>query len=274
MKKRVIGLLLLGILLFSPLVLSQEQDQTYSGFDRFIDNVKILFFFGDKRVMLTLDIREKELNSAIINTKNGDNEEAEKNLERAKERLQYVQNKVSKDIAEDVIINIDKTINKINAEESLPDNFETYILEEEKTQLTAELVIEIEGKEGQTLTREIVKDGGSGKNKVEIIVGEDGSRQNKVGVVEGEIEGQIQEQTRTREIEEKIDEIDEQIAEGTNVIEGGINVVESGINVVESGMDTDDLDKRDPDATPLSPAGDVDDTVDPGPQGIVGSDHE
>ena len=33
---------LLGILLVSPLVLAQEQAQIYSGFDRFIDNVKMV----------------------------------------------------------------------------------------------------------------------------------------------------------------------------------------------------------------------------------------
>ncbi|MBU0471068.1 MAG: hypothetical protein KKF65_00460, partial [Nanoarchaeota archaeon] len=183
MKKRVITLLLLGILLVSPLVLAQEQAQTYSGFDRFIDNVKMFFSVGDKKVMLALDIREKEVNSAIMNTKNGDEEEAEKNLERAKERLQFVQNKVSKDIAEDVKNNIGETINRINEEENLPDNFETYNLEEKKTQLTAELVIEVQGKEGQTLTREIVKDGDTGKTQVKITVkGDDG--QTKIMEIE------------------------------------------------------------------------------------------
>lgn len=210
MKKRVISLLLLGILLILPLVLAQEQAQTYSGFDRFIDNVKMFFSFGDKKVMRALDIREKELDSAIINTKNGDNEEVEKNLERAKERLQFVQNKVSKNIAEDVKTNIDKTINKINEEENLPENFETYILEEEKTQLTAELVIEVEGKEGQTLTREIVKDSESGKNKVEIIVdGDDG-------------------QTKVMEITGKIGVIDNQIKERT-FAEGTTGMGESSV---------------------------------------------
>ena len=203
MKKRVIGLLLLGILLVSPLVLAQEQAQTYSGFDRFVDNVKMFFSFGDKKVMLALDIREKELNSAIMNIKNGDNEEAGKNLERAKERLQFVQNKVSKDIAEDVKANIDQTISKINEDENLPDSFKSYILEEEKTQLTAESVIEVEEKEGQTLTRDIVED----SDKVTI----------EAGVMD---------------IEEKTADIDNQIAEITvqnNVVEIGENEVSSDV---------------------------------------------
>ena len=78
----------------------------------------------------------------------------------------------------------------LKEEQNLLDNFETYILEEEKTQLTAELVIEFEGKEGQTLTREIVKDGESGRNKVEIIMdGDDG--QTKVIEIAGKI-GEIE----------------------------------------------------------------------------------
>jgi len=43
MKKRGICLILLGILLISPLVFAQEQSQTYSGFNRFIDNIKLAF---------------------------------------------------------------------------------------------------------------------------------------------------------------------------------------------------------------------------------------
>ncbi len=202
MKRIIIAVFLLGALLVPPLVLAQEQTQPdlgqtqhYSGFSRFFDNVKMFFSFGDKKVMLALDIREKELNSAIINIENGENKKAEKNIQRAKNKLQHVQKKVSKDIAKDVKTNIGKIINKINEVKNLPNNFETYILEEEKTQLTAELVIEVEGKEGQILIREIVKDDKSGKNKVEITVDGD------VG------------QTKVMEIEGKIGEIDNQIAE-------------------------------------------------------------
>jgi len=43
----------------------------------------------------------------------------------------------------------------MGVEERLPKIFETYLLEEEKTGLTAELIIEVEGKEKQTRTREI-----------------------------------------------------------------------------------------------------------------------
>lgn len=245
MRRSVVILLFLGALLFSSSALAQGQPQTYSSFDRFVDNTKMIFTFGEKKVMLALNIREKELNSAIVNTKNGESEETEKNLERASKRLQYVQTRVSKNIVEDVKTNIDQVISRINEEEDLPSHFQTYILEEEKTQLTAELVSKVEGSKGQNLTREIVKDNENGESRVEVAVEGNDIR---AGVME---------------IEKGIREIDNQIAD---------IIVQN--NVVKAGMDTDDLDKRDPNATPKTPAGDVDNTVDPGPQGIVGSDHE
>ncbi len=196
MKKIVPILLLLGTLLISPLALAQEQ--TYSGFERFIDSARMLFSFGDKKVMLALNIREKELNSAIVNTKNGNVEGAETNLEQARKKLLYVQTKVSKNIAEDVKTNTDGVINKINDEENLPSPFQTYILEEEKTQLTAELVSKVEEKEGQSLTREMVKDIASGESRVEI-----------------KVEGN----TEVAEIKMRIDKIDNMVAASENKIE-------------------------------------------------------
>jgi len=139
MKKEVIALLLLGILLVSPLVLAQEQFQTYSGFNRFTDNVKIFFTSGDNEVRLALEIREKEVDSAIINIQNQKKNKAIKNLERAKQKLQVVQEKVSLDTSEEIKTSVDEIKNKINEEENLPDEFENYILEEKNTQLTAEL---------------------------------------------------------------------------------------------------------------------------------------
>lgn len=240
MKKGVIAMLFVSILLFSPLVYAQ----TYSGFDRFTDNIRLFFSFGDKKVKLALEIREKEIDSAIENIQNGNDAAAIKNLENARKKIQIVQKKVSSDVAEEVKANVDKIVDKINAEENLPDNFETYVLEEEKTQLTAELVIEVEGKEGQTLTREIIKDDGSGENKVEITVkGDEG-------------------QTKVMEIEEKIIEIDNQISEIV------VKTVEEGSNVVN----TVPKDKENEDVSPAPNI--VDDEVKEGPgePGVVDED--
>ena len=139
MEKGVIVILLLGILLVSPLVLAQEQAQTYSGFSRFIDNVKLVFSSGDSKVRLALEIREKEVYAAITNAQNKGEDKALKNLERAKERLQIVQEKVSLNTSEEIKTSVNEIIEKVNEEENLPDEFEDYILEEEKTHLTAEL---------------------------------------------------------------------------------------------------------------------------------------
>ena len=137
MKKGVICLFLLGVLLISNLALAQEQ--VYSGFDRIIDNTKLTFSGADNKVRLALDIREKEVNSAINNIQNQEEDKAIKNLERAKEKLQIVQEKVSLDTSNEIKENVQELIDKINMEEGTSDEFEEYILEEEKTQLTAEL---------------------------------------------------------------------------------------------------------------------------------------
>jgi len=135
MKKGMVVLLLLGILLISPLV----QAQTYSGFNKFTNNIKMFFSSGDKKVMLALEIREKEVNSAIENSQNQNEKDAIKNLERAHKKLQIVQEKVSLNTSEEIKTSVDEVMARLNKEENLSDKFEDYILEEEKTQLTTEL---------------------------------------------------------------------------------------------------------------------------------------
>ncbi|MFC1682281.1 hypothetical protein ACFL0X_01530, partial [Nanoarchaeota archaeon] len=139
MKKGVIVLLLFGMLLVSPLVQAQEQAQTYSSFNRFVDNVKMFFSSGDNEVRLALEIREKEVNSAIVNSQNRNEKDAIKNLEQAHKRLQFINGKVSLDVTEEVKESVDEVVEKIEGEEELSDNFDVYVLEEKKTQLTAEL---------------------------------------------------------------------------------------------------------------------------------------
>lgn len=134
MKKCVI-LLLIVVLLIFPLV----QAQTYSGLNRFTDNVKLFFSSGDNEVRLALEVREKEVESAINNIQNQGEDKTIENLERAKKKLQIVQEKVSLNTSEEIKTSVDEIIDKINKEEYLPDEFEDYLLEEEKTQLTAVL---------------------------------------------------------------------------------------------------------------------------------------
>jgi len=135
MKKGLVVLLLLGILLIIPLV----QAQTYSGFNRFTNNVQLFFSGGDNKVIMVLEIREKEVNSAMENFKNGDEKDSSKNLEKAWKRLQFIQEKVSFGTAEEVKGSVNETMTLINEEGNLSNEFDVYILEEEKTGLTAEL---------------------------------------------------------------------------------------------------------------------------------------
>jgi hypothetical protein len=200
MKKRGICLVLIGILLVLPIVFAEEQvqneiqkqpqTQTYPGFNRFLDNTRLFFSSGDNKVNLALEIREKEVVSALEKFENSEKESALNNLERARKKLLIVQSKVSIDNANEVKSNINTLITKINENQNISEEIETYLLEEEKTQLTAELVIETDGKEGQTLKREIVKNESTGQNMVRIVVvGENG--EEIITEIQGQI-GQIQ----------------------------------------------------------------------------------
>ena len=136
MKRGVIVLLFVSILLISPLV----QAQTYSGFNRFTDNIQLFFSGGDNKVKLALEIREKEIDSAIENSQNQDEKEAIKNLEGAHEKLKVVREKISLGVVDEVKESVDEVVNKIENEEDLSDNFDVYVLEEKKTKLTGELI--------------------------------------------------------------------------------------------------------------------------------------
>lgn len=243
--KGVVVILLLGMLLISSLVWAGVEARDYSGFDRLVDNVKMFFSFEDGKVRLALEIREREIGSAMNNFENGDEDGALENLERARERLQFVQERVSVETSDDVMASVDEVVSGLD--DGISDDFDLYKLEEEKTGLVAELVVEVDGKEGQTLTREIVGDSGGDKVRV---------------VVEGS-EGQ----TRTREIEKRMGEIDVEVeewivertyAKGTS--EGGDVASDVVDNVVlvdgVSDVVTEDMtveNKVDPDATPKTP---------------------
>ncbi len=142
MKKEVIVLLLLGILLVSPLIQAQTSLE-YSTLNRATDNLRLFFSSGDNKVRLALEIREKEIDSAISNSQNQNEKDAIKNLEGAHEKLQVVREKISLDVIDEVEESVDEIVNKIEDEENLSDNFDVYILEERKTKLTAMLTKEI-----------------------------------------------------------------------------------------------------------------------------------
>jgi hypothetical protein len=250
MKKRVGVLFLLGILLISPLIFAQEQTQIYSDFNRFVDNVRMFFSFGDNKVQLALEIREQELNSALENIKENKEEEANKNLENALDKLVVVQEKVSSNVAGEVTDSVNKIVEKIN-ESNLTETLDRYVLEEKKTQLVAELVVEVEGKEGQTLTREVVRGGEDNRRMVMVAI------QNENGEIEEiEVEGGIRNDTATWEIVGEINGVNNKIenwvvehtyAEGTTASGGESEVIIEGskkgvqIYVAEGGDGQDDV---------------------------------
>jgi len=143
MKKRVAGFVFLAAIALLLISMPVVSAQTYSGFEKFIDNIKLVFSSGENKVKLALEIREKELNSAIENAKAGNNEDAVKNLESAKNKLKIVRERISPDVADEVRSSVSDAENKINENKDI--NLETsqyfneYLTEEEKTKLSVNL---------------------------------------------------------------------------------------------------------------------------------------
>ncbi|MCX6749785.1 MAG: hypothetical protein NTW17_03535 [Candidatus Pacearchaeota archaeon] len=134
----VFSAIFLVILFISMPVVSA---QSYSGFHRFTDNVKLFFSGGDNKVRLALEIREKEIDSAMYNAQLGNDEKAIKNLESAISKLKIVQKKVSPDTADEVRNNIEEIESRVRGNSDLNSSayFEKYLAEEEKTSLSADL---------------------------------------------------------------------------------------------------------------------------------------
>ena len=143
MEKRVVSSLFLMLIVLLLITMPLVSAQTYSGFSKFVDNVKLFFSSGEGKVKLALEIREKELNSAIENAKSGNNEDVVKNLEAAKNKLKIVQEGISPNVADEVRSSVESAENKIN--ENMDINAETsqyfneYLTEEEKTKLSVNL---------------------------------------------------------------------------------------------------------------------------------------
>ena len=129
-------LLSITLLLISMPIVSA---QTYSGFSKFTDSIRLFFSSGDNKANLALDIREKEVNSAISNLEAGNTAGAEKNLNSASEKLKIVQTLASPDISADVKENINGVENKIKETKGDYELLDNYISEEEKTKLSMDI---------------------------------------------------------------------------------------------------------------------------------------
>ncbi|MFH1889262.1 MAG: hypothetical protein ABIJ58_00070 [Nanoarchaeota archaeon] len=138
MKREVfVSLSLVVILLLSNFA------SAYSFVGRAVDDAQISLSGGDKKAVNAIDAREKEINDAIENIKNGNTEEAIKNLERAKEKLEIVREEASSDISEEVKTSTGEMIQKINENKNVNPEVSSYLneylAEEQKTQLSADL---------------------------------------------------------------------------------------------------------------------------------------
>ncbi|MBU1020365.1 MAG: hypothetical protein KJ847_04055, partial [Firmicutes bacterium] len=89
--------------------------------------------------MLALEIREKEINSAMYNLESGDENKAKKEIESAINMLKIVQSKATPKITEEIRNNVEGTESKIRENENLNlEFFEKYLTEEQKTKLVIE----------------------------------------------------------------------------------------------------------------------------------------
>ncbi len=139
MKKEVIlALFLVFTLLFSNLASAQS----YSFTARVVDDLRMAFADDEGKVEIALEVREKQVDSAIEEAKAGNIEEAIEFLEDAKEKLEVVQEKVLPDICDQVDESVDEVTKKIIENKDIDPEFseylDGYLKEEEKTKLTAE----------------------------------------------------------------------------------------------------------------------------------------
>ncbi|PIN77894.1 hypothetical protein COV15_01210 [Candidatus Woesearchaeota archaeon CG10_big_fil_rev_8_21_14_0_10_34_12] len=139
MEKRLVSLVILLSITLLFVSMPVVSAQTYSGFSKFTDSIRLFFSSGDNKANLALDIREKEVNSAISNLEAGDTKNAEKNLNSASEKLKIVQILASPDISADVKENIDGVENKIRETKGDYELLDNYLSEEEKTKLSMDI---------------------------------------------------------------------------------------------------------------------------------------
>jgi hypothetical protein len=135
MKKSLIFVIAVIAILAAPFAFAE----TYSGIERFSDNAQLLFKSGDAKVNLALNIREKEINSALENLNNDNEAKALKNIANAEKKLEIIQEKVSLETTEEIKESSEKLQDKIANEAADSEIFNEYLLEEEKTMLNAVL---------------------------------------------------------------------------------------------------------------------------------------
>ncbi|MBS3172432.1 hypothetical protein J4438_02545 [Candidatus Woesearchaeota archaeon] len=135
MKRGILPLIVILLLVSMPFVSAQ----TYSTFNKFTDNIKLFFASGDNKVRLALEIREKEVNSAVSNLESGNEEKAENELNSASKKLEMVQNEASPDISDEVKTNIDELMAKLNENQEKYELLKKYLNDEEKTKLSMNL---------------------------------------------------------------------------------------------------------------------------------------
>ncbi len=131
--------LFIVLVLFMNVVAAQPYPIT----GKVVDDLRMFFARGDKKAEIALEVREKDINSAIENIKAGNINEAIKELERAKERLELIQKTASPDVIDKVNLSVQEVIDKIMQSKDINPEFSAYLEkhlnEEQKTQFAVQL---------------------------------------------------------------------------------------------------------------------------------------
>ncbi|HLE06705.1 MAG TPA: hypothetical protein VI790_05090 [Candidatus Nanoarchaeia archaeon] len=139
MKSSSIKIILLIGLLLTPSIANAQELQKYSFFSRLIDGFRLFFSQGESRVDLLLEIKEKEINSAIVNAGEGNFNEAIRSLDNAKNNMQSVQGLINLNNTQKITSSVNKTINQL-IKIDLPKEFNDYLIDEQVTGSSAELI--------------------------------------------------------------------------------------------------------------------------------------
>jgi hypothetical protein len=129
--------MLLIILIISP-AFSLEV-QKYSFFDKFIDGFRLFFSSSEAKVDLLLEIKEKEINSAIASYAEGNLNEANKSLTSATLNLERIVGLTTLNNTEKISSSIANTVSQLSAL-NISKAFNDYIVDEQAAKASAQIM--------------------------------------------------------------------------------------------------------------------------------------
>ncbi|MFA5332936.1 MAG: hypothetical protein WC376_00380 [Candidatus Nanoarchaeia archaeon] len=113
--------------------------QKYSFFDKFIDGFRLFFSSGEAKIDLLLEIREKEVNSAIASYAEGNLDEANKSLISATLNLEKLMGLTTLNNTEKISSSISNTVSQLSAL-NISKAFNDYVIDEQAAKASAQIM--------------------------------------------------------------------------------------------------------------------------------------